>query len=206
MIIWGSRSMKKTVSTGRFHCPRCGPDKTFEEVQVNRWFTLYFIPFIPLGSRGTYVECKACGGTFDATAKTYDPEVAQAEFQAKLDSAVARTALVLMSAGGEVTDANLEHLSDLMETQLRRVVEPERLREVLTDVQTRKLTAKSVLTPLAGSLSNDGKNLVLHLVLASVDGAALSPAQRKVFDEAGVTLGFKRKDLETLLTPALQSS
>lgn len=205
MIIWGSRGLKKTVSTGRFHCPRCGPNKPYDEIAVNRWFTLYFIPVIPMGSAGRYLECKACAGTFDTSVKTYDPEVAQAEFQAKFDSAVARTALVLLAAGGEVDDAALRHLADLIETHLRRIVESYRLGEILLDVRARKLTAKSVLAPVAGTLSDHGKMLILQVLRASVRGEFTS-AQRKVFDEAGVSLGFRRKDLETFLNQAHQTA
>ncbi|WP_443748363.1 zinc-ribbon domain-containing protein [Asticcacaulis solisilvae] len=205
MIIWGSRGLKKVVSAGRFHCPRCGPDKPYDQIAVNRWFTLYFIPVIPLGAAGHYIECKACAGTFDTQVKNYDPDVAQAEFQAKLDSAVARTALVLLAAGGDVGDTALRHLAELMETHMRRIVEPYRLGEILLDAQARKLTAKSILTPIAHSLSNQGKTLVLQILRACVDGE-FSPAQRKIFDEAGVTLGFRRKDLEPFLTPAPQTA
>jgi hypothetical protein len=31
---------------------------------VRNWFTLYFVPVIPMGRRGEYVECSSCGGTY----------------------------------------------------------------------------------------------------------------------------------------------
>jgi hypothetical protein len=202
MIIWGSRGMNKSLGGGPFHCPRCGPDKFYQEFEVNKWFTLYFIPVIPLGSEGRYIKCRSCAGTFDTRIKNYDPEEANAEFEAKFDSAVARTALLLLSAGGAVSDEALENLSEVLETSCRRIVEVQRLREVLSDMRRSSMTAKNVMASLAPSLSNDGKNLVLNILSASVQGG-FSPAQRKVFEEAGVALGFRRKDLEDFGRPAL---
>ncbi|HEY4055992.1 MAG TPA: zinc-ribbon domain-containing protein [Kofleriaceae bacterium] len=64
LIIFGRRNMTKTANAGQFTCPRCGPASHYEHKQVKRWFTLYFIPVIPLGVVGEYVECRACAGTF----------------------------------------------------------------------------------------------------------------------------------------------
>jgi hypothetical protein len=64
LIIFGRRTMTRTASEGLFHCPRCGPERTYRHKQVKRWFTLYFIPVIPLGLAGEYVECGSCAATF----------------------------------------------------------------------------------------------------------------------------------------------
>jgi hypothetical protein len=64
LIIFGRRTTTKTITAGSFTCPRCGPGRGYEHKQVNRWFTLYFIPVIPLGTVGEYVECQGCAATF----------------------------------------------------------------------------------------------------------------------------------------------
>jgi zinc ribbon protein len=64
LIIFGRRNRPKVVQRGSFTCPRCGPGREYEHKQVRRWFTLYFIPIIPLGTAGEYVECRSCAGTF----------------------------------------------------------------------------------------------------------------------------------------------
>ena len=63
-IIWGTRGVTTSKGSGRFVCPSCGADRDYTLKQVRRFFTLYFIPIIPLGLLGTYVECRTCGGTF----------------------------------------------------------------------------------------------------------------------------------------------
>lgn len=65
MIIFGVRGRVATLGTGRFFCPRCGGDRAYTKKGVRRWFTLFFVPIVPLGAaRGTRVCCDTCGGAF----------------------------------------------------------------------------------------------------------------------------------------------
>jgi hypothetical protein len=73
-IIYGTRTTTSTFETGAFHCPRCGPNREYNHRRVKNWFTLYFIPVIPLGTRGHYVECLQCAGTFSPEVLCYTPE------------------------------------------------------------------------------------------------------------------------------------
>ena len=84
MIIFGTRSMESVRSTGTFNCPRCGRLKPYRHKSVNRWFTLYFIPVIPMGSAGTYVQCGACGATYGEAVLSYDPEAETRQLYLKL--------------------------------------------------------------------------------------------------------------------------
>lgn len=73
MIIYGWTTLQKTLSSHEFHCPQCGSVEYGDLKSANRWFTLYFIPVIPLGSQGQYVECVSCAGTFHSEVLDYDP-------------------------------------------------------------------------------------------------------------------------------------
>lgn len=63
MIIWGWRSVTSTASRGEFYCPQCQGYMAYAEKSVRRFFTLYFIPLIPLNSLGEYIECESCKET-----------------------------------------------------------------------------------------------------------------------------------------------
>ena len=84
MIIWGSRGLTSVVENGQFHCPQCGTDRMFNLKQVRNFFTLYFIPLIPLNVAGRYVECGSCGGTFSEETKSYDPEKERQEMHTRM--------------------------------------------------------------------------------------------------------------------------
>jgi hypothetical protein len=65
MIIFGTSVRKKTVGNGEFFCPRCGTKRSFERKAAKRYFTLYFIPLIPIGDAGEYMECTTCHMLFE---------------------------------------------------------------------------------------------------------------------------------------------
>ena len=68
LIIFGRRAVTGDQGGGTFHCPRCGPDQPYMHKRVRSFFTLYFIPLIPMNTLGEYVECGRCQGQ-------YKPEV-----------------------------------------------------------------------------------------------------------------------------------
>ena len=64
MIIWGSMGRETPVSTGRFHCPQCNGQESYDHVRIQRFFTLYFIPLFPMATLGEFVRCVGCKMAF----------------------------------------------------------------------------------------------------------------------------------------------
>lgn len=75
MIIFGTRGITSVQQRGSFHCPACGAGAPFEKKDVRRWFTLFFIPCIPLHKAADYLECKRCGGAFKPEVLTWNGTV-----------------------------------------------------------------------------------------------------------------------------------
>ena len=61
-IIFGTTGITMTKDQGQFFCPQCGDGNDFKHKRVRRFFTLYFIPLIPLDLMGEYIECSTCQG------------------------------------------------------------------------------------------------------------------------------------------------
>ena len=60
LIIFGFRVFYRTIAQGTFHCRRCGGDRPYRHRVGRRWFTLFFIPVIPLNRVGEHVQCTTC--------------------------------------------------------------------------------------------------------------------------------------------------
>lgn len=60
-VIVGLRNRTRTVDRGRFRCPNEGGDRTYHHERSRRWFTLFLLPLIPLGSAAEWVHCDGCG-------------------------------------------------------------------------------------------------------------------------------------------------
>lgn len=64
-FIVGLRMRHSTVDTGTFRCPNERGDRPYSRIRARRWFTVFFIPLIPLGQRGEWVRCRSCGATYE---------------------------------------------------------------------------------------------------------------------------------------------
>ncbi len=60
LIIFGLRVFYRTIAQGTFYCRRCGGDRQYRQRSGRRWFTLFFLPVIPLNSVGEHVQCTTC--------------------------------------------------------------------------------------------------------------------------------------------------
>lgn len=65
IIFFGTKVRKKTLGSGQFYCPRCQTTRPYLRQQGTRYFTIYFIPILPMGDIGEFVECGVCGGMFE---------------------------------------------------------------------------------------------------------------------------------------------
>ena len=65
LLIWGWRTRFKQLAEGVFHCPGCGADRHYAHKQARRWFTLFFLPLLPLKVLGRHVECQTCRRAYD---------------------------------------------------------------------------------------------------------------------------------------------
>jgi tetratricopeptide (TPR) repeat protein len=59
-IIFGSRNNNNVMGQTQFVCPQCRRQAYHTVVRSSRWFTLYFIPVIPMG-KTTTARCNLCG-------------------------------------------------------------------------------------------------------------------------------------------------
>jgi hypothetical protein len=71
MIIFGTTGITSVQSKGTYHCPACGPGAGYESKSVRRFFTLFFVPLIPLGKVADFILCERCGGNFKPEVLTW---------------------------------------------------------------------------------------------------------------------------------------
>ena len=58
MIFFGTKGRSIKIDSGKFHCPSCKVEKEYEKKYVQDWFTLYFIPVFPIGSKkNEHIKC-----------------------------------------------------------------------------------------------------------------------------------------------------
>lgn len=60
LLIWGTKVRRKVKDSGNFECPFCSETQEYEIISLRKYFTVFFIPVIPLKRLGTYWECSNC--------------------------------------------------------------------------------------------------------------------------------------------------
>jgi len=80
-----------------FHCQRCGGDREYRHRSGRRWFTLFFIPVIPLKHVGDHVQCTICGTRYRMDVLSL-PTTAQ--MQEALPAGMRAAAIAMLRAGG----------------------------------------------------------------------------------------------------------
>lgn len=196
MIIFGTRTLQRTKGQGFFNCPRCSMQRGYRQVSADRYFTLYFIPVIPLGSAGRYVECMSCGGTYGEEVLSYHPAVERAEIAAD----IRRTLVLVLRATQRADAVHVAALRDLLGDVFDEQV-PEA--DIWNDLRLAE-SANAQLVPFVqqrlASFNPKGKELVLAATVKLLTGGRmLVPADRDCLDELSVALGFQRGAAQSLL-------
>ena len=96
LIIFGLRVFYRTIAQGTLYCRRCGGDRKYRHRAGRRWFTLFFIPIIPLNSIGEHVQCTACRTRY-VTDVLSQPTTAQ--MQAALPAGMRAAVSVMLRSG-----------------------------------------------------------------------------------------------------------
>jgi hypothetical protein len=96
IIIWGLRVFFHTTGTGVFHCQRCGGDREYQQRAGRRFFTLFWIPIIPLNKVGDHVRCNTCRTRYQVGVLNV-PTAAQ--MQVALPAGMRAAACVMLHAG-----------------------------------------------------------------------------------------------------------
>ena len=97
LVIFGFRVLYRTIGQGTFHCQRCGGDREYARRAGRRWFTLFFIPVVPLGRAGEHVRCAVCRTRYRMEVLSL-PTVVQ--MQAALPAGMRAAAIAMLHAGG----------------------------------------------------------------------------------------------------------
>jgi zinc-ribbon family/Tellurite resistance protein TerB len=97
LIFFGLRVFYRTAGHGTFHCQRCGGDRGYRHKVGRRWFTLFFIPVIPVNKAGQHVQCAICGTRYRMDVLSL-PTTAQ--MKEALPAGTRAAAIAMLRAGG----------------------------------------------------------------------------------------------------------
>ncbi len=185
LLIFGITVIFRTIGQGIFHCPRCGGDRQYRLRSGRRFFTLFFLPVIPLTRVGEHVQCTTCRTRF-ATDVLRLPTAAQ--MSAALPVGMRSAAVAILQAGGPATGAARQRALEAIRGAGANAYGPAELDAAL------RLPGgldPEALARVGAQLTTEAREWFFAQVvrIALADGP-LSPPQREVANAIGQHLGM----------------
>ncbi len=185
LIIMGTKIRTKVLRALVFACPSCRTDRDGVLLGLRRWFTIFFLPVVPMGQAGEVVRCDTCGSTFDPAVLDQPTGATLAEVH---DAAVRVLTALLVGAGDRGDGA----LRQRAVASIGSVVPGYDDATLAADLQALDpAQAPQYVLPLAGALDQGAKERFLgELARVATAGGVPTAGQRQLLDEIGQTLGL----------------
>jgi zinc ribbon protein len=187
------------IGRGEFHCPNCGGDRDYEHRVARRFFTLFFIPVIPLNKLGEVVRCATCR-------TKYDPAVLQrpttAQLAVALPSGMRALAATMLRAGGTPEAAT----GAAVEAVRRSGLPTYDLQQLWTDLNQPIEAVPGSLQALAAQLATTARERYLvEAVRIGLADAPLTPVERESIHWIASNLGLTAAHAEGVISTVEQT-
>jgi len=166
MIIFGTRGVKSTMSEGNFNCPQCEVDKPYKFKKVTRFFTLYFIPLIPMGKVGEFVECQSCKGTFIPKVLDYNKSKSGNAFLSEYEKAMKHSMVLMMLADGIIDDNEMKTVLEIVNKFGHNDITLAQLEAYVARVQKHPEDISTYLKKVTPQLNEHGKEVIIKCAIA----------------------------------------
>jgi uncharacterized tellurite resistance protein B-like protein len=203
MIIFGTRGVTSTKETGPFNCPSCGDQRAYSRKSVRRFFTLYFIPLIPLDQLGEYIECITCKQQYAEEVLAYDPIAQAQQLQADVGASLKRILAIVMMADGKIDDVQIATACQGYEQVLGMAIDEHEIQSELASVQNGESELIAEASRLRDQLNETGKQAVMQaaIAVALADGP-VEGAERTFLGNLARELKVPLSEVQTLIRSA----
>lgn len=195
LLIWGLRVFYHTVGQGTFHCRKCGGDRQYRHRAGRRFFTLFFIPIIPLNKAGEHVQCVTCKTRYVMDVLSL-PTAAQ--MQAALPAGMRAAATVMLLAGDRGSAAARQRaVAAIQGAGAQEYADA----DLDTDAAQPAEATRGALGAVAQQLTPDAKEWFLAetVRIAMADGA-LTDSERRVAEMIAMDLGMTQAQAVGVVT------
>ena len=188
------------MKEGQFLCPQCATQRRYKYKKVTQFFTLYFIPLIPLNKLGEYVECQTCKGTFVPRVLDYKPENQQNEFQSVYEQAMRHSMVLMMLADGEIDAGEMDMVLKIINKFGHNDMTMAQLDSYVQEVQKNPEPISTYLKKVTPALNEHGKEIIIKcaLAVASADGN-IDESEIQLVNEMAKTMEMSAHHLKGIL-------
>ena len=201
LIILGLRVFYRTMAQGSFYCRRCGGDREYRHRAGRRWFTVFFLPVIPLNQVGEHVQCTTCRTRY-VTEVLSQPTTAQ--MQAALPAGMRAAVSAMLRSGDPASPVSRQRA---IEAVIGSGVPNYDEAMLSADLMQPFETIRPALNQVGGQLTIQAREWYLAEVIriALADGS-LSEAERQAALAIGLDLGMTQAQVVGVVAMTEQSA
>lgn len=207
MIIFGVRGITMTRDEGFFDCPDCQRSTEYRLRGVRNFFTLYFIPVIPLNWEpgNEHVRCEQCRQQFPPGALDGTWPADDATELEGFGWLVRRFALVpMLVAGGVIRESDKQRLKAICLEDPDGHIDMDMLDQEIQQVRKAGVEASmEILSVVARTMVDHRKSELITAAwrLAEADGGP-DPAQWKVLAGLGEAMNMSAEQIDAVIADA----
>lgn len=203
-VIFGTKGVTRTADRGRFFCPRCGSEQDYEHKRVRRFFTLFFIPLIPLDRVGEYVECESCKGTFEPRVLSFDPGEELRSVEAEFQKATRELLVLMLLADGRIESSEVRMICDIYPRVTGTEITEDAVQGEVFRLSDLEPDVPTLMAPYRGVLNDEGREAVVKaaLLVALADGE-MDRSEARLLDQVAEALGMTSAHYEGVLSSVM---
>lgn len=203
MIFFGTRGVTLTGDSGDFLCPQCSKACTYKRRKVRRFFTLYFVPLIPLNLLGEYIECQTCKTAYNDNVLERRKSVSTDDkpFEAEYERAMRKSMAIMVLADGEVGQTEVKAMTDIYNSISGKEATFEDMASEIEITKGEGLTIESYLENINGFVNRSGKELLVKALIgiAYADGN-FDETEQKILITALAKLDISKEHFEEIMS------
>lgn len=206
-VIFGTKGVTYTAETGEFYCPVCCSRQPYARKRVRRCAHLYFIPAIPMGVEGEYIECRTCRGTFKVDVLTYDPEQAKHEVEAEIYRCARQLMVAMMMVDGDNADEEIVAIAGIYKALFGLELTRSQIMEEVEELASGAPPILDYVAGMAPYLNSDGKEALFRaaLYVSAADGT-LAPEEAQLLQGIAASLDMSSAHVRGLVEEMTESA
>ena len=162
------------MDSGEFHCPNCNTPRTYNKKYVQDWFTLYFIPTFPVGSKkNEHIECEECSSIYHLDVIDHKPGLNDEEMASEYEKALQNVLCLMIIADNKVEDEEIKTVSDIFNKLTNnKKLSKIKITKTITKLKKDDLTVDEYLKDIRPYLNAEHRELIIKAMylVAGSDG------------------------------------
>lgn len=202
-IIFGTTELTFTKSRGEFFCPACGAKRDYQEKSIRNFFTLYFIPLIPLNQVGHVIMCGTCQGTFTNEVLTMDEESMRNAHQRQFAEHCRRLMILMMLADGVASEEEIAVVNHQTDRLGGEPYSADEMWNAISLARQAEISVAEYAREIGPTLSTvEMENVIRCLFLVAAASGELGQAQQSMLQHLPQSLGVSDEEFRRVVATA----